>query len=407
MRTGVAAGLLVAALHGRAVADFPSVTSPDYAIDLYTGGAIGNSRIVGMGGASVATAEGSAGALTNAAAPAVRPATSTTSWDWDFHIDYLSSVRSSDWDNNGESGGSGTGVGSFTAGLAFMLGNWGTALTFTQQTIDFRIARDDPATPELETDPAEAGALTGKLAIAYALWHEQITVGGGIRVGTFDVRNQGGSLGNRQLFSLTGASLESGVVWRPWLSNLRVGGALAAPVKGKDVTTTGGCTVDDCYGYILPERIEVPWQVTAGAAYRFAPTQWNQWVGGHWRDERSLTLAADVVITGASPDAYGLEEFANQKLQRSGRDVVVSIRGGAEFEWLPGRLRVRAGSYWEPGRFLDRAGGEVGGRLHGTFGIEVRWLQFALWGPHRGRISLTGDLASHYTNVGASIGFWH
>src|SRR5690349_11561049 len=217
----------------------------------------------------------------------------------------------------------------------------------------------------------------------------------------------GGSLGNRSLFSLTGASLESGVVWRPWLSNLRVGGALAAPVKGKDVTTTGGCTVDDCYGYILPERIEVPWQVTAGAAYRFAPTQWNQWVGGHWRDERSLTLAADVVITGASPDAYGLEEFANQKLQRSGRDVVVSIRGGAEFEWLPGRLRVRAGSYWEPGRFLDRAGGEVGGRLHGTFGIEVRWLQFALWGPHRGRISLTGDLASHYTNVGASIGFWH
>jgi hypothetical protein len=163
----------------------------------------------------------------------------------------------------------------------------------------------------------------------------------------------------------------------------------------------------DCYGYVLPERVEVPWQVTVGAAYRFAPTEWNQWVGGHWRDERSLTIATDVVITGASPDAFGLEKFADQKLQRSGRDIVYSIRGGAEYEWLPGRLRVRLGSYWEPGRFLDGGGGEVAGRIHGTFGVEVRALQFDLWGPRRGRISLTGDLASRYTNIGASIGFWH
>jgi hypothetical protein len=407
MRVGILAVLAVAALRAPAAADYPTITDSDYAIDLYTGGAIGNSRIVGMGGAAVATAEGSAGALTNPAAPAVRAATSTDSWDWDWHIDYLSSVKASDWDNNGDAGGSGSGVGSITGGLSFVVGDWGIAGTITEQTTDFRIVDDDPATPEVETHPAQAAAIQGKLALARALWHEQITLGLGIRFGTFEVRDTANALGDKRLFQVTGGSLESGVVWRPWLGNFRVGGAIGLPIKGKDVTVGNGCTLADCYGYILPERVEVPWQVTVGAAYRFAPTAWNQWVGGYWRDERSLTIAADVVITGASPDAYGLEAFADQKLQRSGRDTVISIRGGAEYEWLPGRLRVRIGSYWEPGRFLDDTGGEVGGRLHGTFGIEVRWLQFELWGKHRGRISLTGDLAARYTNVGASIGFWH
>jgi hypothetical protein len=407
MRAGIVAVWLVAALPRPAVADYPTITDSDYAIDLYTGGALGSSRIVGMGGAAVATAEGSAGALSNPAAPAVRPATSTTSWDWDFHVDYLSSVKANDWDNNGEAGGSGSGVDSITAGLSFVFGNLGLAATIVQQNTDFRITADDPMTPELDTHPAQASAIQGKFAVAYAAWREQITVGVAARFGTFEVRDTGRALGDARLFQITGGNIESGIVWRPWLSDLRVGGAIAMPVQGKDVTIDSACTLMDCYGYILPERVEVPWQVTVGAAYRFAPTAWNQWVGGYWRDERSLTLAADVVITGASPDAYGLEKFADQELQRSGRDVVYSIRGGAEYEWLPGRLRVRLGSYWEPGRFLDDAGAEVGGRLHGTFGIEVRWLQFELWGQHRARISLTGDLASRYTNVGASIGFWH
>ena len=89
-------------------------------------------------------------------------------------------------------------------------------------------------------------------------------------------------------------------------------------------------------------------------------------------------------------------------LERSGTHTSVSVRGGAEYEWVPGRLRVRAGSYWEPGRFDG-----VSGRLHGTFGIEARVLQFWLFGQRRGRITLTGDVASGYKNLGLSIGFWH
>jgi hypothetical protein len=78
------------------------------------------------------------------------------------------------------------------------------------------------------------------------------------------------------------------------------------------------------------------------------------------------------------------------------------VRGGAEYEWLPGRLRLRAGTYWEPARYDD-----VGGRLHLTFGTELRVVEFRLWGRRRFELSLTGDVAVRYRNVGLSIGFWH
>ena len=96
------------------------------------------------------------------------------------------------------------------------------------------------------------------------------------------------------------------------------------------------------------------------------------------------------------------EKAYSQELQRSGEHSSFSLRGGVEYEWLPGRLRLRGGSYWEPGRFE-----RVGGRLHGTFGIEVRVFEANVWGRRRGRITLTGDVAERYRNVGVSIGFWH
>ena len=389
-------------LEAPAAAQFPPITDRDYGIDLYQGGALGNLRIVGMGGAAVAIAEGSAGTLSNPAAPAVRPATSTDSWDWDWHLDYLSSVRSADWDNNGEAGGEGTGVGAITFGVAGMLGDWGLSLVGLTQTIDFRAI--DPMTMEEHT--LRASAIQGKLALARAFWQEQITVGLALRIGTFEFRDPASPVGDRQVFQVTGGSFEAGGIWRPWRKDLRVGAAIALPVSGRDPTIntdpTSCPSAQDCYGYILPERIEVPWQITLGAAWRFSPTEWNQWVGGYWRDEKALLVAADVVMTGWSPDAYGLEAFADRQLQRSGKHVVYSIRGGAEYEWVPGRLRVRAGSYWEPGRFEG-----VSGRIHGTFGLDVRVFQFNLWGWHRGRLSMTGDIASRYTNIGVSVGFWH
>ena len=139
-----------------------------------------------------------------------------------------------------------------------------------------------------------------------------------------------------------------------------------------------------------------------GFAYRFAKTQWNQLVPTRWRDEYALTLTSDVIVTGSSPNAYGIEAFGLQQLQRSGRHSATSVRVGAEGEVVPGRLRLRLGSYWEPERFVDQ-----GGRIHLTFGAEVGVFQFWLIGKRRLRLSFTGDVADKYRNVVGSIGFWH
>ena len=115
-----------------------------------------------------------------------------------------------------------------------------------------------------------------------------------------------------------------------------------------------------------------------------------------------MTLAADLVVTGSSENAFGLEAFGHHMLQRSGRHPGVSLRGGVEYEWLPGRLRVRGGSYWEPGRFVGVAGAFTS-RSASRFACSVQSLGQAAPRPHhadrRHRVA--------YRNVGLSVGFWH
>jgi hypothetical protein len=121
-----------------------------------------------------------------------------------------------------------------------------------------------------------------------------------------------------------------------------------------------------------------------------------------FRDEQAVTLAADLVVTGATGNGYGIEAFGMQQLQRSGASVALSLRGVVEYEWLPGRLRLRGGAYWEPARFDG-----VGGRFHTTVGAELAVWQFYFLGQRRLRLAFTADVASRYRNAGVSIGFWH
>jgi hypothetical protein len=122
-----------------------------------------------------------------------------------------------------------------------------------------------------------------------------------------------------------------------------------------------------------------------------------------FRDERALVLAADVELVGRVPDGISVAGVAAQVTQPSGRSVTASARLGAEAELWPGRLRVRAGGYWEPGRIEGRPG-----RLHGTTGAELRLFKFSLWEKERRvRLALATDIAERYQNIALSIGFWH
>jgi hypothetical protein len=399
-RPGVRIGgillLVLCGLAAPAAADpvLSPVTDRDYAIDLYDGVALGSTAVVGMGGAATALANGSAGTLVNPSAPAVRSTTDTDTWSWDYHFDYLNAALSTDYGNTGLGLDAG-GTSIVTGGLSLRIHNWAAAVTATEAS-----------TPIPQMAGAQGlRASTLRLQLALATWIPQLDLAAGlaIRSAQFDLHPDCAGMGCDSLFTIAGAGLEGGATWIPRKQDFRIGAELATPIAGGSVTADGCADPTSCDGFILPERVVSAWRFAVGGAYRWAPTRWNQLVGGWFRDERSLTVALDLVITGPSPDAYGLEAFGQKELERSGRHASYSVRGGAEYEWLPGRLRVRAGSYWEPGRYDG-----VGGRFHGTFGVEVRVLQFWFWGARRrGKISLTADVASLYRNVALSIGFWH
>lgn len=363
------------------------ITNRDFAIDFYDGVAIGDTSQVGMGGAGAARVLGSAGTLLNPSAPAVRRTTDNDRWSWDYHFDLLTGRFSTDYDNNGivvPDDGEG-GATLLTGGLALRVGDWSGAVTITSQTAP------------IEGSELRAEALRGKLTVARWIPRYDLAVGGGVQTVSFGV-----AVGEEEpLFEIRGAGLIAGATWVPRMESFRVGLSLETPILGGEVEAPG-CDPEDCRGYILPRDVEAPGRAVGGFSYRWAGTAWNQLVPQRFRDERSLTVAADLVFTSASSNAHGIEAFGMRELQRSGRTPAISLRGGAELEWLPGRLRVRAGSYWEPGRFEG-----VGGRLHGTLGADVRVFEFHAWGLRRGRISGTADLASRYRNLAVSVGLWN
>jgi len=365
-------------------ADFPPITSRAYAIDLYDGVALGNTTMIGMGGAGAANVIGTAGVLLNPSAIAVRPTTDLDPWSLDYHLDLLTARYSSDYDNNGQDASGGASL--VTLGLGGRYHDWAMAVTAIAQ-----VAPVVGSSPELSAEGL-------RVRVSVAKWIPQLdlAVGGGLQSATFRLNPPSGP----SLFAISGLGIIAGATWLPHDQSFRVAAALDGLIDGGEVTAD--CDPANCNGYILPDHVRAPWRVVAGGAYRLAATAWNQQLAGPYRDERALTLAADLVVTGATVNGYGVEAFGMQGLQRSGRDTVFGVRGGLEYEWLPGRLRVRAGAYWEPGRFDD-----VAGRRHTTFGADLRVLQFHLWGPRRGRISITSDVATRYRNVGLSIGLWH
>ena len=378
------AAVCAAAAAGARPAAADPIVNSEFAIDLYEGVAIGDTTQVGMGGAGAARVAGSAGTLLNPSAPAVRQTTDNDRWSWDYHLDALTGKYSSDYDNNGTVTDQASGATLVTGGLAGRLEEWGAALTVTVQTAP------------IDGSELEADALRGKFVVAR--WFPRVDLAAGVGVQTVGFRLRNAA--DETLFEVTGAGLLAGATWVPRMERFRAGAALETAIIGGEVSTS--CDSSTCQSYILPREVESAGRLIVGGAYRWAATAWNQLVPTKFRDERSITAALDLVVTGSTVNGHGIEAFGMRELQRSGRDVAVSLRGGVDVEWLPGRLRLRAGSYWEPSRFDG-----VGGRLHGTFGADLRVFELYLFGLRRGRISATADLAARYRNLALSIGFWH
>jgi hypothetical protein len=383
--------LVVAALPAvaRAQAMFPPVVDRNFNIDLFEQPAIGSPRLIAMAGAVNSVAEGAAGLYTNPASAAVRPQTKAEKFAWNLYLNSYVPVSGQDANNNGQA------VTSFRrsllggAGVLLQYGKWGLSL--------------DGGYTAHEIAPEAGGGLGVRsliphLALARTFADDDLSIGVGLRGGALNVYTLDGG---ETLFTRAGVSGGAGAVWKPREQPFRVAVSGALPVYTGALSYT--CDPNNCAGYILPGDAIVPWSATLGAAWRFGPTPWNHRIEGAYRDERHLTVAIDVGVTGAVGNGYGMEAFAAKQLQPSGRTLTATPRVGLESEIIRGWLRLRAGSYLEPARFA-----ETTARWHATGGAEGRLFAFHLFGQERRvALSVAGDFAARYTNAGVSLGFWN
>jgi hypothetical protein len=387
---GLAGIVLPASVRAQA---FPPVTNRAFSLDVFQGPITASNRTLAMGGVGVATAEAANGIADNPAAPAVVPRGRYGGLIVDFTFQLLFPGEGSDFDNNGNAAGLSSPLLIADTSLVLGWGRW--ALGVDDSGPDYLAFPDRPGTP------ARSWAQdTLHVTLGHSALDDALVVGLGLRIGSatlsyLQVNEQFGDA-----ISFRGANAEAGAIWRPQTRNLRLGATLALPVKDSHVEQQ--CDPNACEGQILPGRVRVPWRASIGAAWRFGASPWNVAQAGRFTDERTLLVAADLVVTGPMTDGYGIGTYlVSDQLQPSGRATSLSPRLGLETELVPGWLRLRAGSYWEPTRFVESSG-----RLHGTAGFEARAL--ALFSG-RARIQVNGaiDGARSYTNWSVSVGLWH
>lgn len=118
-----------------------------------------------------------------------------------------------------------------------------------------------------------------------------------------------------------------------------------------------------------------------------------------------LLLSTEVIVYGRVPEAVGIDAFLDQERRRRAEEASFGFRFGLEGEPWSNRLKLRGGTYVEPGR---NAG--VGPRPHFTVGWELRLFRWEALGPESPwdfRLGSSLDVARDYLDFGAGIGFWH
>ncbi len=424
-----------------------------YGVDLFQGPVLATTRIIGLGGAYTAIAEGTDGIPFNPAAASLRPPYSSTRDDYDLTagLTLPSSVKGTDFDNNGSVGFTYDNFYWLTVGGMLQHDKLGFGLIASFQNYELGV----PGTPvPLPGSNEVIASVVVRLlkvdpVLSYAFADEQLHVGAGLRLAGFYGVGQTGIPGGkadqeRLLISANTVGLQGGVLWAPRGLPLRIGGAVRSPTV--DFVSDEGRIKPDANGdkvvgnIYLPDRVELPYEAEAGIAVQLwkrpfnlpwydedkvpeADTErWRRTVNGQqepaWRGARRMLkaqyralprerilLSASALLSGPAKNAVGLESMLSQTVDRSGEKPVVTIRGGGEAEVIPQWLVVRLGSYLEPTRYAAGAT-----RLHGTAGFSLRTIRWSVFGLFDEdtifRVSAAVDLARDYFGWGLGAGLW-
>jgi hypothetical protein len=284
----------------RAQADGQPLTERGFNVDLVTGPVLGPGRIIGLGGAYTALADGIDGAAWNPAAYASRAVWGTSWFDWDLSlsvspgtvgpVDFDNDGRSDAWRNDTTMGG--TGDQSFqygAAGLGLQFGALGVGLTFRSETYRIHLPGDQGNT--------QVSLLTFHFGGGYSLNDGQIVIGAGFRTAALTIgapqldATTGMQAMKNNLVNFTGTNLETGLLLRltgkPW----RLGAAARLPVVSV-VPASNGPSQPITGVSALPKEVRLPWEVQLGFAWQFGPRPLNRrWENAHTvRDQLHETM---------------------------------------------------------------------------------------------------------------------
>lgn len=399
------------------------IDDSDYTIDFYTGPILDSSRNTGLAGSYSALSDGVGGYGVNPSSVALRVPWSKNWFDWelDGSITLPSTLRDTDFDNNGDTSVGNDAALYLTGGAGFQFGELGIGLSFGVNSYE---------TTSVDGDGMQQGLdvsfVTLNLVAGCVLQEGQLALGVGLGGQSVQLARILPDGSQRDLASVTGTTLQAGAIWAPTRISVRAGIALrvapgddSANPDGVEPDTNGNYRVDN---FLLPRRITVPAELQVAFA-----TQLFRRLNFGWHSprrprrepidpaeanayrslpRRRVLLSGALKITFPTEDGVGTDSFLLQRVERSGQTVAISPRVGVETEPIIDWLVVRAGSYYEPTRFPGSSA-----RVHATAGadlhIPIFWSLFGLLDDDTSfRIGGAIDGAQRYFGWSISAGLW-
>jgi hypothetical protein len=364
--------------HGEIIG--PPIVDNNYNLDLRQGPIVGSARQVALGGAYIGVAEGITSLSSNPAGVAFRTSRSTAQFDWDWTAG-LNDLKSNDFDNNGQTPPDYKSHQIRSLGLMGQYGTWGIGILNGAEIL----ALDGPNGSQDEYILSATSLSLGRQFLA-----RELTLGFGLRATMTKLRDKPYDV---TLGKISGIGWDLGGLWNPGRGPFRFGAAYSSSISSdQSLDYSGGTVIVN--GLIIPKQVILPAIVGIGASYDVDSAPF--WQGHKW------LLAGDLAIIGSSENAVGVESVLAQIQQPVGMHRTTSVRLGSELETVPGRLRLRIGSYYEPSFYEG-----VPGRTHLTGGFELRMFSTRFWGENDWALTFAVDSARSYQNLFVSLGFWY
>ena len=241
------------------------ITDNDFRIDAQTTPVLGGGRIVGLGGAYTALAEGIDSVPYNPAGYAARAAHEHEWYEWELSgsLQLAGAFTDVDYFLNGQGTGIGEVSGFYGYGVSGRLQFAQLGVGGSLQVESFDLRPDDPI---------EVSFTTVRFGGGYNLLEGQLAIGVGGQYVSMTVRD-----GLTPLVDFSGIGLEAGAVLRLANRRWRAGLMARSPVDARVLDEAGDPTAPpmEAGGFLLPRSVNLPWEIRAGFAWQFLERQFN------------------------------------------------------------------------------------------------------------------------------------